>query len=67
MDQSLKNLMQALRQLVGDKVYLRGIEAKLESMELTPQEKMDFIYLVRDLNQKNSDISNLKNKPRFGL
>ena len=65
MEQSLQSLMVALRQLVGDKVYMRGIEEKLKSLELTPTEKQDFIYLARDLNQKKNDFSNAKNKFRF--
>lgn len=65
MEQSLQSLMVALRQLVGDKVYMRGIEEKLKSLELTPTEKQDFIYLARDLNQKKNDLSNAKNKFRF--
>lgn len=65
MEQSIQSLMMALRQLVGDKVYMRGIEEKLKTLELSPTEKMDFLYLVRDLTQKKNDLSNAKNKFRF--
>lgn len=60
-----KNLIQALYQLIGNKVYLKNIEDLLETIELTPSEKQSFRYLAQDLrsiyHQENS------NKRKFGL
>ena len=48
-------LLLELKMLVGDKRYFSDIQAILERLELTPQEKSSLIYLAQDLRIKNNE------------
>lgn len=60
-----RHLLQALRQLVGNKIYLRDLEKTLEKLgDLSPQEKETLRFLARDLEDASRKV-NQSNRPRF--
>jgi hypothetical protein len=66
MNNIAQNLMSSLYRLIGNKVYMRTIEAKIKTLDLTPEEKQAFEYLIRDLNHIQAEKQNLQNRVRTG-
>ena len=66
MNEFNQRLITALYQLVGNKGYMRAVEAKLRTIEFTPEEQQSFQHLIHDFRQVRVDSDNLKSKIRTG-
>jgi cell shape-determining protein MreC len=66
MNRTLDLLVNRLRHLVGDKRYMRNVEEKFKTMELTPEQTQAFNYLIQDLNALQSKVQQLETRQRQG-
>lgn len=58
--QEIQHLMQVIRRLVGNKVYLSDVEKILQASELSPQEKQSIRFLAQDLAHSEHKLSQKK-------
>jgi cell shape-determining protein MreC len=66
MNRTLDLLVNRLRHLVGDKRYMRNVEEKFKTMELTPEQTQALNYLIQDLNALQSKVQQLETRQRQG-
>lgn len=65
MNDDIRNLLQALYQAVGNKVYMRDIEALLRASaaSATPGQKDALRFLAADLRQLDHQIARARREP----
>ena len=64
---ALNDLMRAFRQTLGNKVYMREVDAIFAKLNLTPEEESTVYYLIRDLNQLRNDCARAERNSRLGI